>query len=64
LPNHVFQFNFTSTPGATFTILATTNLAMPLSNWMNLGTIGSIGTGIFRYNSQPITSSQEFFQVV
>ena len=30
--------SYTSTPGSTFTILATSNLALPMASWTNLGT--------------------------
>lgn len=33
LANGTFQFPFTNTPGATFTMLAATNAALPLANW-------------------------------
>src|SRR5262249_18320475 len=31
--NGAFQFNFTNTPGALFTVVAATNVTLPLSNW-------------------------------
>ena len=31
-----FRFGFTNTPGATFTAWASTNTALPLSNWTQL----------------------------
>jgi hypothetical protein len=33
-----FQLAFTNTPGNTFTVLATTNMALPLASWSVLGT--------------------------
>lgn len=42
LGNGAFQFTFTNTPGTTFTVLGTTNLALPLTNWVNLGTVSDI----------------------
>ena len=33
LTNGSFQFSFTNTPGAAFGVLATTNIALPLTNW-------------------------------
>lgn len=37
LPNPAFQFFFTNTPGATFSVLATTNISTFPTNWMPLG---------------------------
>src|SRR5205823_11074226 len=37
LGNGAFQFAFINTPGATFTVLAATNVSLPLSNWTALG---------------------------
>jgi hypothetical protein len=42
----------------------TTNLALPLSNRVNLGTIGNVSPGSYTFNSQPITNLQEFYRVV
>ncbi len=62
LANGAFQFTFTNTPGTTFTVLATTNLALPLTNWMNLGTVSNISPGIYQFTS-PLTNAQEFYEV-
>ena len=63
LANGAFQFTFTNTPGTTFTVLATTNLAIPLTNWINLGTVSNISPGIYQFAS-PLTNSQEFYEVI
>src|SRR5204862_8108242 len=34
-----FQFSFINLPDNTFTVLTSTNVALALSNWTNLGTI-------------------------
>ena len=63
LGNGQFQFTFTNTPGTTFTVLATTNLALPLTDWVNLGTVSNISPGIYQFTS-PLTNSQEFYEVI
>ena len=37
LGNGVLQFSFTNTPGAVFTVLSTTNLSLPMSEWTVVG---------------------------
>lgn len=37
-PDGSFRFAYTNTPGNTFIVLATTNLAIPLANWFVVGT--------------------------
>ncbi len=38
-PNGAFHFTFTNTPGATFTVLASSNVSLPSSNWDVLGPV-------------------------
>jgi hypothetical protein len=49
LPGGSFQFGFTNTPGAVFTALATTNLSLPLNNWIALGAVTEISSGQFQF---------------
>jgi hypothetical protein len=44
-----FGFAFASTPGATFTVLGTTNLALPLTNWSLLGPVTETPPGQFQF---------------
>src|SRR5687767_9784635 len=37
LPNGSFQFGFTNQSGLSFTVLASTNVALPMSNWTWMG---------------------------
>lgn len=62
--SYFIQFSFTNTPGTTFTVLGTTNLALPLANWVNVGTVSNISPGIYQFTTQPLTNSQEFYKVV
>jgi hypothetical protein len=46
--NSQFGFTVQSEPGLRFEILATTNLAVPISNWTSLGTLTNVtGTALF-----------------
>ena len=56
LTNGAFQFAFTNTPGGTNTVLATTNLLLPLTNWTVLGTVTDITPGQFQFTDQQATN--------
>jgi hypothetical protein len=53
LGNGVVQFAFTNNPGATFTVLSTTDLSMPLSNWTVVGTASNAVSNVFLFTTQP-----------
>ena len=44
-----FQFAFTNNPGALFSVLATTNPALPVSDWTALGGATEISPGQFQF---------------
>jgi hypothetical protein len=60
-----FQLTFSdNTPGATFTILATTNLALPVNNWSVLGQPVQIGPHLFHFTDlQAANYPQRFYRV-
>jgi hypothetical protein len=63
-PNGVFEFGFTSTPGASFLALATTNLSLSFSNWTILGTPAEISPGLFQFSDpQAPNNFQRFYFV-
>ena len=57
----LFQFTFTSTPGATFNVLATTNLALPLSEWTVLGPAVESPPGQFHFTHVAATNAPQRF---
>jgi predicted outer membrane repeat protein len=61
LLNGSFQFSFTNTPGASFSVLTTTNVALPLSNWTVLGTPIEISPGYFQYADLQATNQPRRF---
>jgi lysozyme len=64
LTNGMFRFSFTNTPGASFSVLTTTNIALPLSNWMVLGAAIEVAPGQFRFTGTQVTNHpQRFFRV-
>jgi hypothetical protein len=62
--NGVLQFAFTNNPGASFTVLSSTNLSLALSNWTVVGFPTSTVPGQFQYTSQPTTNDSHRFYVV
>jgi sugar lactone lactonase YvrE len=64
LGNGVVQFVFSNTPGASFTVLSTTNLSLPLSNWTVAGTASNTAPDVFQFTSPPTTNdAQRFYSV-
>jgi len=64
LANGSFQFTFTDRVGALVQVLATTNLALPSSNWTVLGGVTEIAPGQFQFaDPQATNSPQRFYRV-
>ena len=64
LVSGVFQFAFTNTSGAVFTVLAATNPALPLSNWTVLGGVTEVTPGQFQFTDPQATNTpQRFYRV-
>jgi hypothetical protein len=64
LLNGAFQFAFTNTPGGTNTVLTTTNLLLPLTNWTVLGTVTDSPPGQFQFTDpQAINHPLRFYRV-
>lgn len=64
LPNGIFQFDFFDNPGLSFTVLATTNLSQPKTNWTALGGVTEISPGQFQFTDPQATNNlQRFYQI-
>jgi hypothetical protein len=62
--NGAFQLNFTNAPGASFTVLATTNAALPLSNWSVIGNVTETAPGQFQFSDPQATNNlQRYYRV-
>lgn len=60
----LFQFSFAANPNGTNTILATTNVALPTTNWSSLGTVGEIQPGLYLVTDTQATNyPHRFYQV-
>jgi len=58
------QFSFTNVLNASFTVLSTTNLALPLSNWTVVGAASNLGAGQFQVNLQPPANAPQSFYTI
>jgi hypothetical protein len=64
LGNGTFQFLFTNTPGASFSVFGTTNASLPSSNWTALGGVVETAPGQFQFtDSQATNNPQRFYRV-
>ena len=57
LTNGGFQFSFTNVASANFTVLGTTNVSLPLSNWTPLGPATEIAPGQYQFTDAGSTSN-------
>jgi hypothetical protein len=60
------SFSFTNTPGASgaFTVRVTTNLALPFSQWQNLGHPTEVSAGDYQFtDSQTTNQPQKFYSI-
>jgi hypothetical protein len=64
LPGGSFQLGFTNTPGAVFTALASTNIALPLANWTVVGPVTEAPPGQYQFTDPQATNFiQRFYKV-
>jgi hypothetical protein len=60
-----FRFTFTNVPDADFTVLAATNLALPLSSWTPIGNAAQNPPGQYQFTDPGATNyPHRFYQVV
>ena len=57
LTNGGFQFSFTNVAAANFTVLCSTNVALPLSNWTPLGPVTEIAPGQYQFTDPSSASN-------
>jgi len=64
LSNGTFQFAFSNNDlGASFTVLTTTNLSLPLSNWTVAGPATNTAPGLFQFSTDTINNPQGFYRI-
>ena len=65
LTNGMFQFDVHDNPGLTLTVLSTTNVSLPLTNWTALGGVTEASPGMYRFvDTQAANVSQRFYRIV
>ena len=57
LPGHVLHLSFTNWPGATFSVLGSTNLGLPLARWTVLGQATNVSGGLYQFTTPPATNA-------
>ena len=57
------QVRFVNSPGVTFTVLATTNIAVPEANWTVLGSATESPAGQFTFTDTTATNGARFYSV-
>jgi hypothetical protein len=63
LPGGAFQFSFTNIPGAAFSALASTNLSLPISNWLVIGDVSEVLSGQFQFTDSSPAIGAQFYRV-
>ena len=64
LSNHAIQFVFTNSPNANFSVLSTTNLTLPVSNWTDVGGVTEISPGQYQFTDlQATNGGQRFYRL-
>ena len=58
-----FQFTFRNTPGLSFTVLSTIDLAVSVDNWTNSGTAAEISPGHYQFTDATADSLVRFYRV-
>jgi hypothetical protein len=64
LPGGAFQFDFTNTPGAIFSVSATANISLPLSDWTTLNTVTETSPGQFQFTDSSASNGGQRFYCV
>lgn len=64
-PTGAFGFSFSNLPGASFAVLTTTNLSVPLQNWRLIGGVMETSPGLFEFTDSHTTNGENrFYRVI
>ena len=58
------QLTFSNTPGAPFTVLASTNVALPVAQWIILGPPTEAPPGHYQFTDAPTTNAPQRFYLI
>jgi len=65
LGNGAFQCSFSGSQSASYTVLGTTNVALPLNSWTVLGGVKPVSPGMYQFTDPQATSSPcKFYRLV
>ena len=56
-----FQFSFRNTPGLSFSVVSTLDLAAPVNNWAHLGAAEELSPGHYRFTDPTTNSLQRVY---
>jgi streptogramin lyase len=59
--NGVLHFAFTNIPNASFTVLSTADLSLPLNSWTAVGTVTESSPGHYEFTDAQATNAQRFY---
>ena len=57
-----FVFSFTNNPGATFSVLTSTNITLPPGQWTRIGSATNVSSGLYQFTA-PATNAQQYYRV-
>jgi hypothetical protein len=63
LGNGNFQFSFTNAPGVSFSVLTTTNVALPLNQWQVIGAPSESPAGQYQFIDTQATNAQRYYLI-
>jgi len=58
-----FYFTFTNVPGGSFSVLSTTNVMQPATNWTVIGSATEVSPGQYEFTDLSATNRQQFYRV-
>ena len=58
-----YQFGFTNAPGLSFSVLSTTNIAKPVSQWQRIGSPVEVTPGVYQFTNTAAASSQTYYLI-
>jgi sugar lactone lactonase YvrE len=63
LANGAFQFAFTNTPGASFSVLSSTDVSLPLNSWTRIGAPSENPAGYYQFTDSANGNAQRFYVI-
>jgi hypothetical protein len=62
-PGGVFQISFSNFQNSSFTVLSSTNVSLPLTDWTVVGAASNIGPNFFQFTDSQATNCQRYYMV-